>query len=526
MPRDGVMLRGEVHDPRAARMGRVAGHAGLFGTADDLATLCDMLLGLGDAHGTRVLAEATVRAMTKPRRVKPKGLRAIGWDVDTGYSHPRGDRFPIGGYGHTGFTGTSLWLDPSSRTAIIVLTSRLHPDGKGDAKRLRSEVANAVADAVRKPRATVGLDVLRARGFSPLASKRVGLVTHAAAIAADGVTAIDAFRAAPGVTLVALFSPEHGLGVDQNARVADRRDARTGLPLYSLYGEHAHPTTSELAGLDAIVIDLVDAGARFFTYESTLAYVLESAAQARLPVVVLDRPNPLGGAAVEGPMLDAARTSFVGVHPLPVRHGMTMGELARLFVSERKLDLELLVVPVEGWKRSELWEDTNLTWTRPSPNLVSPTSALLYPGVALLEMTNVSVGRGTDAPFTVVGAPWLDGAKLTRALAAESLSGVAIEQAAFTPTASAFVGRPCGGARFTVTDARAFQPVRLGFALIRALRAIAPAVWDERGVDVLLGGPAARASLDRGASLDEITAAWDADVEVFRARRAPFLLYP
>ena len=524
--RAGAMLRGEVHDPRAARMGGVAGHAGLFSTADDLAKYCAMLLALGDASGTRVLAETTVRAMTKPRRVEPKGLRALGWDVDTGYSHPRGDRFPIGGYGHTGFTGTSLWLDPPSKTAIVVLTSRLHPDGKGDPKRLRREIANVVADAVRKPTTKVGLDVLRAHAFAPLAGKRIGLVTHGAAIAADGASALDVLRAAPGVTLAQLFSPEHGLGVDENGKVADRREPRSGLVVHSLYGDHAHPKLADLAGLDALVVDLIDAGVRFFTYETTLAYVLESAAEARLPVFVLDRPNPLGGLAIEGPVLDAGRTSFVGVHPLPIRHGMTLGELARLFVAERKLDVALTVVPIEGWKRSELWDDTRLPWTRPSPNLASATSALLYPGVALLEMTNVSVGRGTEAPFSVVGAPWLDGAKLARALADESLPGVAIERTSFTPTASAFVGRPCGGVRFAITDPRAFQPVRLGFALIRALRAIAPAVWEERGVDVLLGTPAVRAELDRGASLDAIVTAWDADLAAFRERRAPFLLYP
>ena len=523
--RAGVMLRGEVHDPRAAKMGGVAGHAGLFGTADDLGSFATMLLGNGSFKGMRVLAEATVKEQLRPRRLKPRGTRALGWDVDTGYSHPRGDKFPKTGFGHTGFTGTSMWIDPPTKTVIVVLASRLHPDGKGDAKRLRIDVANAVFEGGRKPSVVVGLDVLRDDDFAPLAGKKIGLLTHRAATAKTGETALTVLKSAKDVTVVTLFSPEHGMDGDKNGRVGDRRDADSGLPVYSLYGDHAKPTAAQLAGLDAIVVDLVDVGARFFTYESTLALVLEAAATAHLPVFVLDRPNPLGGVAIEGPTLDAAHTSFVGIHPLPVRHGLTMGELARLFVKERNLDVDLKIVSAKGWKREAMFEATGLPWTRPSPNLISAASALLYPGVALLEMTNVSVGRGTETPFSVVGAPWLDGDKLGKILREQAIPGLSIETTSFTPTASTFVGQPCGGVRFTVTDAKAFPSVRLGFALIAALRKLAPKVWEEKGVDMLLGGSAARAGIDRGQSLDEVVASWDEGITDFRTRRASVLLY-
>lgn len=524
--RGGEWLRGEVHDPRAARMGGVAGHAGLFGTADDVAKLARFLLAGGELDGVRVLKRETLSEMLRPRSVPPKGLRAAGWDVDTGYSGNRGKKLGKDGFGHTGFTGTSLWIDRQTQTAIVVLSSRLHPDGKGDAKRLRADVADAVADEVRRPRIKNGIDVLEASGFATLRGHKVALLTHAAATTLTGATTKAALARASGVTLVSLFSPEHGLASTDDARVSDRRDEATGLPIHSLYGDTRKPTPEQLRGIDTVVVDLQDAGARFYTYASTLGLLLEAASAAHVRVVVLDRPNPTGGVRVEGPLLDAGKESFVGFHRIPIRHGMTLGELARLFVTERKLDVELEVVAMEGWKRAMLFEDTQLPWVRPSPNLATPTSALLYPGVALLETTSVSVGRGTDEPFSLVGAPWLDAAKLVALLRDEELPGVRFEQTSFTPRASTHVGRMCGGVRIVVVDPSAVDAVRIGIALGRALRQLGGSVWDVRKMGTLLGSDRTLAAIARGDATDDVVAGFSGDLEAFASRRAGVLLYP
>ncbi len=414
-PVDGEMLRGIVHDPRARALGGVAGHAGLFSTADDLAIFANMILH----WGAPILESETIYEMTNPRSTLPGQRRALGWDVDTPHSTPRGRAFSTTGVGHTGFTGTSLWIDESTRTFVIILTSRLHPDGKGlSPGALRSQVATAVAEAInggsswRGP-VRCGIDVLRLQEFAPLQGKRVGLVTNHTGRTIDGKATIDVLHKAKDVTLAALFSPEHGIRGMVDAEVPDSRDEATGLPIHSLYGKTRKPTPESLANLDALVYDIQDIGTRFYTYISTLGLVLEAAKERGIPLIVLDRPNPLGS-DMGGPVREAKYESFIAFHPLPVVHGMTVGELARMFNSERRINADLRVIPCEGWRRSMFFNLTGLLWVNPSPNMRSPKEAELYPGIGLLEGTNLATGRGTDTPFERVGAPWIDPLRLRK----------------------------------------------------------------------------------------------------------------
>lgn len=374
-------------------------------------------------------------------------------------------------------------------------------------------------------RVETGLDVLVAERFARLSGAHVGLITNASGLARGGERDVDLLAAAPGVSLVAVFAPEHGLGSDVDARIGDGRDAKTGLPVYSLYGERFAPTDAELEGVDTLVFNLPDAGARFFTYASTLHRALATAAKHGLRFVVLDRPDPIDGVHVEGPVLAGPR-SFVNHAPLPVRHGMTMGELALMLDAGDHLGTALEVVRLRGWAREATWAETGLPWVPPSPNLRTPAEALLYPGVALLEATNVSVGRGTATPFEVVGAPWMDGAKLAAALARSAVAGVRFEPTTFTPASSRHAGVRCSGLRFTVTDPAAFAPVTLGVALAVALRALYPSAWDRGKLAPLLASPAALTAIDRGASVDAVVATWGPSLTRFVADREKYLLYP
>jgi uncharacterized protein YbbC (DUF1343 family)/CubicO group peptidase (beta-lactamase class C family) len=529
--RDGKWLVGEVHDPRAALLDGVAGHAGLFSTAADPAVFARMMLDGGRHDGKVFLKPESMRALTTPRPVPlaggKRGLRTLGWDVDTSYSSQRGDLSrPGSGYGHTGFTGTSLWLDPDSDTAVIFLSNRVHPDGKGNVTRLRGRVASAVAAALRPDGVRTGIDVLEHDGFAALKGRRVGLVTNHTGLDRDGRATIDLLHKAEGVTLVALFSPEHGIRGAVDARVPDGKDEATGLPVYSLYGERRKPTKETLQGIDTLVFDIQDAGCRYYTYISTLGLVLEAAAEHKVRVVVLDRPNPLGGLEVEGPILDAGRESFVGWHPIPVRHGLTVGELALLFKAERKLDVDLQVIKMEGWRRGDLYDRTGLRWVNPSPNLRCLSAALLYPGVGLLETTNVSVGRGTDRPFEWVGAPWLDGRKFAGLLNEQELPGVRFVPARLTPNASTHKDKACDGVQIFVDDWSRFRPVRTGLAMAWALRKLYPEEWQADRYGVLLAHKATLDGLKAGKDWRDLEAAWRDDVEAFRKRRAAVLLYP
>ena len=538
--REGRWMIGEVHDPRAYSLGGVTGHAGLFSTADDLALYARMLLHGGELNGHRILSASSVQQMTSPHPI-PGGLRSYGWDVDTSYSRNRGSLFPIGkSFGHTGFTGTSIWIDPGSATAVIFLSNRVHPDGKGNINRLRHQVATIAASAVlpssavnqdsaltpRSAASTLtGIDVLVRERFKRLQGRRIGLVTNHSGLDQNGRTTIDLLHQAEGLTLVALFSPEHGIRGTVDEKIGDSKDEKTGLPIYSLYGARHKPTAETLKGIDTLVYDIQDAGCRYYTYISTLGYVLESAAEHKLKVFVLDRPNPIGGVAVAGPILDAGRESFVAYHRLPVQHGMTVGELARLFNTERKMGADLEVISMEGWRRDMLFDQTGVTWVNPSPNLRSLTETLLYPGIGLLETTNLSVRRGTDRPFEWIGAPWLDGRRLARALREENLPGLRFVPLRLTPNYSVHKGKACGGVQFIVDDWQRFEPVQSGLAIACTLRRLYPQEWDIDSYDKLLGHKSTLERVKRGDSWREIAQEWQPAVKEFMALRRKYLIY-
>ncbi len=550
---DGQMLRGTVHDPTARRMGGVAGHAGLFSTAADLARFARMMLNQGELDGVRLFQPEIVKAMTSvqsPDAVSAR--RGLGWDIDSGYSRPRGKLFPIGSYGHTGFTGTCLWIDPFSKTFWIFLSNRVHPDGKGNVLPLEAQLGTLAAQAVvgfnflcvpdalparearrgiRPPRPSPlpivrnGIDVLAAQQFAPLRGLKIGLITNHTGEDGDRNSTVDLLCCASGVTLKALFSPEHGIRGALDQKIADSVDDVTGLPIYSLYGERRAPTPEQLQGLDALVFDIQDIGCRFYTYISTLGHCLEAAGQAKLKFFVLDRVNPINGVDLDGPIWKEP-ASFIAFHPIPVRHGMTVGELAQLFNVERQFGADLMVIPVQGWTRRLWFDETGLPWTNPSPNMRSLTEAMLYPGVGLLETTNLSVGRGTETPFEVVGAPYIDDVQLAYELNQMALKGVRFVPVRFTPSASVFKDQPCAGVSIVLTDREHCQVVDIGIALAHVLHRLYPAEFELDKFNRLLGDPATVQAIKDGKSLADIRAAWSNDLNAFAARREKFLLYP
>jgi uncharacterized protein YbbC (DUF1343 family)/CubicO group peptidase (beta-lactamase class C family) len=553
------MLRGVVHDPTARRMGGVAGNAGLFSTADDLSKFAQALL-----NGSGILPPPAVEKMTTPQQPPTsQELRGFGWDIDSPLSSSRGELLPVGSFGHTGFTGTSLWIDPTTRTYIIVLANAVHPRGKGSAVALRSKLATAVAAAlpltvsekeelrwksitgyneaqtaarrlgVRNGEVQAGIDVLEAHQFDVVrganAKKRIGVLTNQTGVDSQGQRTIDVLAHAPGVSLDAIFSPEHGVtGTLDTTNIGNSRDAATGVPVYSVYGGSdaaRRPPLDVLKTLDAIVIDIQDAGVRFYTYETTLGYFLEAAAQAGVEIVVLDRPNPITGSFVQGPISDPGRESFVNYMPEPMRHGMTMGELAQMFNAERHLNARLKVVPMEGWMRGDWFDSTGLEWISPSPNLRSLTAATLYPGVGLVEGTNVSVGRGTDTPFELLGAPWINGHQLAEYLNARNISGVRFVAASFTPSASRYQGETCRGVNFLVLDRNALDAPELGIELAAALHKLYPEQFHmEKMIDLLLNQSTYDA-LARGEDPRRIAEEWLEPLQKFQQLRQKYLLY-
>ena len=554
------MLRGAVHDPTARRMGGVAGHAGLFSTADDLATFSQALLNGGGG----VLSAPSVEKMTRPEQPPSAPvLRGFGWDIDSPFSSNRGDLLPVGSYGHTGFTGTSMWIDATTQTYIILLTNAVHPRGKENAIALRSKVATAVAAAlpltasdkealrwksitgyneaqsaarrmsVRNGSVKTGIDVLEGHGFDVLQvagrKKRIGVLTNQTGVDADGRRTIDVLAQTPGVSLDAIFSPEHGVtGTLDTLNVSNSTDAATGIPVYSVYGGKdaaRRPPADVMKQLDAVVFDIQDAGVRFFTYETTLGYFLEAAASAGAEVIVLDRPDPITGSFVQGPVSDAGRENFTNYGTVPVRQGMTMGELAKMYNAERNINARLTVVAMEGWQRGDWFDSTGLAWVNPSPNLRSVTEAGLYPGVGLIEGTNVSVGRGTDTPFELLGAPWMKGRELASYLNARGIAGVRFVPVTFTPTASNYAGQTCEGVNLVLTERNALDGPELGIELAAALRKLYPADFKLERITELLVNQAAYDGLVAGKDPRRIAQDWQEELEKFELVRKKYLIY-
>ncbi len=542
--REGRWMRGEVHDPRAYLTGGIAGHAGLFSTAEDLAVYGQMMLGRGEYAGVRILEPETVDLMTDAYEGPGRVFRGLGWDKKSPYSSNRGDLFTVRAFGHGGFTGTVFWVDPGLELVFIFLSNRVHPDGRGSVNALAGRIATVAASAILDvpPRASAtrdhftrpsrspvrtGIDCLVANDFRDLSGACVGLITNQTGVTRDGTSTAVVFDRAEGVELVALFSPEHGLeGLLDQSRIADTTDDRTGVRVYSLYGATRSPTPEMLQGIDTLVFDIQDIGSRFYTYIATMRNAMIAASEHDIRFVVLDRPNPINGLDVDGPMLDPGRESFVAAHRLPIRHGMTVGELARLFAGELGLDLKLQVIPIEGWDRRDYHDANGLIWVNPSPNMRSLNQALLYPGIGLLETTNMSVGRGTDTPFEVIGAPWLDGQGLAATLNALGLPGVRFIPIRFTPETSKYQNEVCSGINLIVTDRERFRSIRTGLEIARQLRLRHPNDWDLVPYIRLLGNQRAFEAVRDGRSVDEIQLITKPELDAFRNRREKFLLYP
>lgn len=552
---DGRLHLGDVHDPTAVRMGGVAGHAGLFSTADDLAVFARVLLNGGRWRGVRILTPHSIDEMTIPE--SPSGavrLRGLGWDVAAPFASNRQQMLPAGSYGHTGFTGTMLWIDPVSNAFVVILTNRTYPNGNGNAGPLRNEILALVSERIgplsdervladrpalsatyaltkaresqaKQAHVATGADVLVSDGFAPLKGARVGLITNETGATQAGVRDIDAFSRASTIKLAAIFSPEHGLYGLADESVASGMEPTTGLPLFSLYGDTMRPSDSMLAGLDALVFDVQDSGARFYTYVTTMAYAMEASARHGIDFYVLDRPDPISAGVVQGPVMDANLKSFTGYFPLPTRHGMTVGELAEMFNGENRTGARLHVIRMRGYQRQDWYDQTDLRWIAPSPNLRTLGEAALYPGVGMLEAANVSVGRGTDTPFEVIGAPWIEPDKLLAYLNARRIAGVRFEMANFTPAADKFAHQSCHGVRIDVEDRYTLDSPALGVELAASLCRLYP---HEFRVDSMLGMVGSSRVLDQikaGEDPKSIEQNWQPGLADFRLLRAKYLLY-
>ncbi|QNN21946.1 DUF1343 domain-containing protein [Planctomycetales bacterium ZRK34] len=518
---------GRVHDPRAAALGGVAGHAGVFTTADDIARYCRMIIGGGELDGRRILSELTVDLMIEPRcGADRRNCRALGFDVDTGYSSARGRRFTPGvTFGHTGFTGTMFWIDPVNKCYVVMLTNRLHA-GDDSTVPLYRAVSTAAAKAMLGPlRVWNGIDVLAHDDFKPLTGQRVGLITNHTGIDRHGWRTIDLMQSSKSVNLVALFSPEHGLFGAVDEKVGHSVDPKTGLKVFSLYGETRRPTPQMLEGIDTLVFDIQDIGTRFYTYIATMAYAMEAAGKAGVKFVVLDRPNPIAPLGATGPLADVDRLGFTAAEPIPVTHGMTVGELARMFKHEYGCDCELLVVPMGDWRRDLWFDETALPWINPSPNMRNPTQAALYPAIGLIESTNLSVGRGTDEPFERFGAPWIESRQLAVALNESDLPGLRFVPIAFVPESSKFAGETCQGVHIIVTDREALQPVESGLTIARVLRDLYGEKFDAARVLNLLASAEAQTAWQTTGDPSKLSDTWSASLEAFGKRRAPYLIY-
>ena len=636
------LLRGTVHDPTTRRMGGVAGQAGVFSTADDVALFAQALLDrLAGRPSNFPLKCETLQLMTTPQQPKTAqsgatifaqdgetttgvAVRGFGWDINSAYSRPRGSIFPTvvspgdktttPSFGHTGFTGTSLWIDPASDTYVILLANAIHPRGNPPISTLRGEIATDAAGALgiwppstiygdvpsssepgpdldtipssltalisedkANPQTTLtGIDVLEATNFAALKGAaarngghlRIGLLTNQTGLDAQGRRTIDVLRGiGNGIELTTLFSPEHGLfGAKDSTEIGHEVDAASGLKVISLYGPtdaDRRPKPEDLKNLDAIIIDLQDAGVRFYTYETVLGYFVDASAcepivaGRPLTIMVLDRPDTLGGEAVEGPVSDPP-WSYINYTSLPLRHGMTLGELANYFgrglyscsTSPRPgevrtgadLSPDVTVIPMQNWRRDEFFDATGVPWVNPSPNLRSITEATLYPALGMMDATNVSVGRGTATPFELFGAgasvatkdapaisAWFDGKAVAAYLIARKIPGVAFAATRFTVAEDAnhypYHGQTIQGVRLTVTDRIALDSPELGIEILSALHHLYPVQFKLDKAAPLVANAETMAALARGDDPRTIAASWVQGLLDFKARRAQYLIY-
>jgi uncharacterized protein YbbC (DUF1343 family)/CubicO group peptidase (beta-lactamase class C family) len=564
---DGAPFRGIVHDPTARHMGGVAGHAGLFLTASDLGRYARMLLSEGSLGGVRIFKPETVRLMRSVQTPASVSVRrGLGWDIDSGYSGPRGNLFPLGSFGHTGWTGTSIWIDPFSQSFLIFLSNRNHPDETGNVGRLRSQLGTLAAEAVKdynfanvpgslagrneetsagadqprsrrnrdssnaitrnqqpKRRTLTGADVLERDNFTPLKGLRVALITNHTGHDRERNPTIDLLYNAPDVKLTILFSPEHGIRGIADEKLADSYDEDTGLPIYSLYGKTNKPTSNQLTNIDALVFDIQDVGCRFYTYTATMGLCLEAAAENQKKYFVLDRPNPINGNAIEGPVR-TGKPTFVAHHPVPLRYGMTIGELAEMKNASLTSKADLTVIKMENWRRDEWFDETSLPWSNPSPNMRTLNQAILYPGIGLLERA-LSVGRGTDTPFEIIGAPYIEDVKLAEELNDAGLPGVRFMPIRFTPKSSIHRDKPCAGVSVLVTDRNRCNAVDTGLVIAKTLHRLYPKQFSVKKMSHLLVHEPTLEAIIADKSLQEIHALWKSDVDAFNDRRSRFLLY-
>ena len=569
----GGMLRGIVHDPTSRRMGGVAGHAGLFSTGDDMAVYAQNLLDrLAGRPSHFPLSRIVLQKMIAPEQpATGTALRGFGWDIDSPYSGNRGTLFPVGSFGHTGFTGTSLWIDPVSDSYVVLLTNSVHPNGPKSITELRGKVADVAAVALgihadggalaarltgynealagmrrspaRNDDVKTGIDVLEVNHFNELAELagahggklRLGLLTNQTGVDAQGrrtidVLAHDAAEAVPGLALTTLFSPEHGIaGSFDQPGVPSGIDAATNLPVISLYGAtdaQRRPSLDSLHALDAVVIDLQDVGVRFYTYETIVGYFLEAAAQTGTQIVVLDRPDPIAGSFVQGPLSDPGKESYIDYMPIPVRHGMTIGELARFFNQHRHLNAPLTVVALQGWQRGDWFDSTGLTWINPSPNLRDLEEATLYPALGLVESTNISVGRGTDTPFEVFGAPWIEARALAQFLNHRFLPGLRFFPVDFTPQKPyPYAGELCHGVRVLLTDRNVLDAPELGLEIASALHRLYPEKFQLEKMKTNLANQSILDDLAAGHDPQRIAESWLPALDAFEQERQKVLLY-
>ena len=380
--------------------------------------------------------------------------------------------------------------------------------------------------AGHSPKVLAGLDRLEAQRFAPLRGKHVGIITNHTGLDAQGRTTVEVLTHYPGLQVVALFSPEHGLtGTKDEENLGSGKDPATGLPIYSLYGDTRRPTEQMLKGIDALVFDIQDAGVRFYTYTTTMAYCMEEASKHKIAFFVLDRPNPLGGEIVEGPMLDADKTSFTAYFPLPVRYGLTIGELAKLFNEQAKIQCELHVIAMKNWRRNYFYEDTEICWVPPSPNLRTLKGSILYPGLEILQNANISVGRGTEAPFGEFGAPWINGDVVAGELNSRRIAGVNFIAADFVPASGLYAGQKCGGVSIRVSDKRAVRSMSMGIEIAAELKERYPAQFDVTKLLLLTGNAETIIELQQGVAAREIIQGWTRDLADFEKVRVKYLLY-